>query len=287
MEYVGTCTPSQHNDEKKFAAARPSLLGQRSAALAHSHVENSTKEREIYWKNNAPVQEKLDWNSTTSITLYTKLTQVKKTTHKCTIQAISNNQASWQDRAEEITNCFQQDVPAARTAVENAVMDHLLSYDFENYEFKDKDKELYDSNLRIIPFGNALVHLPANAWNRTKWIGFTLLVRTRLCDVCQITINVQCLPPMVTAQVYIHLLKEIGAGLLHPMITRFLLQTTPKDLIEIYESEGAGFILQQLIRYNHAPDMDAHKIWLEIQKAKTMYKGLCQIMQQGDVENGE
>jgi hypothetical protein len=108
-------TRSQGNDGTTFAAATPSSLGHRTSVRNRSHVENSTTKRERYWKNNAPVLEKLDWNSTTfllpRIAPYTEATKVKQTIHKRTTQAISNNQASWQDKAEVIANRFQHEAP--------------------------------------------------------------------------------------------------------------------------------------------------------------------------------
>jgi hypothetical protein len=50
--------------QRLWLAATPSSLGQRSTACIHTYVEPGT-ERERYWKNNAPVLGKLDWNSMT------------------------------------------------------------------------------------------------------------------------------------------------------------------------------------------------------------------------------
>jgi hypothetical protein len=193
------------------------------------------------------------------------------------VQAISNNQASWQDKAEVIANRFQQDAPAARAMVENAIMD-LLNY--ENICYKFEDMELYDLTMRLIPYGNyALVQLPQNTKTRTKWIGFTLFVQPRLCDARSIVIEAQHLPPPVRAQVYIQTLNDPVTENLYNTITRLLLEINPKDLIELHDYENAEYILQQLSRYNHAPDMDTRKKWLDLQKAEAMYEGLCQITQ--------
>jgi hypothetical protein len=192
----------------------------------------------------------------------------------CNCSEHNDGTTSWQDKAEVLANWFQQDAPAATATVENAMVD-LLSYESPCYEFEDA--ELYDSAMRVIPYGNALIQLPQNTKNRTKWIGFTLVVQPRLCNVRAITIDGNRLPPPITAQVYVRALRDPNTGNLHDTITRMLLEINPKDLIELHDFENTEFILQQLSRYNHAPDMDRHKRWLDIQKAKTNYEGLCQI----------
>jgi hypothetical protein len=206
---MGIHTCSQHSDGTTFAAATPSSLGHCSTVRNCNHVDNSTTEQEHCWKNNTPVLEKLDWNSTTFLLLciapYTESTQVKQTIHICMVQAISNNQASWQDKVEVITNRFQQDAPAARAMVEHAIVD-LLNY--KNICYELEAMELYDLAMRLIPYGNAGVQLPQNTKTRTKWKGFTLFVQPRMCDVRSIVIETQCLPPLVMAQVYVRVLKD-------------------------------------------------------------------------------
>jgi hypothetical protein len=49
--------------------------------------------------------------------------------------------------------------PAARATVDNALMD-MLNYENDCYDFEDT--ELYDSTMRVIPYGNAAVQLPQN-----------------------------------------------------------------------------------------------------------------------------
>jgi hypothetical protein len=70
----------------------------------------------------------------------------------CNCSEHNDGTTSWQDKAEVLANWFQQDAPAATATVENAMVD-VLSYESPCYEFEDA--ELYDSAMRVIPYGNA------------------------------------------------------------------------------------------------------------------------------------
>lgn len=238
---------------RAFAALSPASLS--AVHSSRSSTRNSYVEipRESYWKNNGPVLEKIDWNGMTVmlpvLAPCSEQVQIKKATHKCTVQNIQSiSKACEQDKVESLTNRFQEHAVIAKTEVNSALND-LRLHDSNVCEFSDV--QLKDGTQRNVNLNNPLTLATRR---NMRWIAFTLAICSRGMNTGNIQLDTTEFPAATTASVCLRALQQ--NNLLHPDITANILVNDLKHLIDICDDNDEDFKLHQTHRLGNAdPEM--------------------------------
>jgi hypothetical protein len=238
-----------------------------------THVDNPVDE---YWHKNRPVLKKTEWSS-----IHIKLPVVAPTTANTKIknsifglltQRLEAAEGDWKDKAELFASLFVDQVPAADIEATLAIGD-MDAYSTTVFEFADF--QLLDSDYKALPIGTAADFL-ARTRENVRFFKFTLLANPRNINSAGMSVDATSFPSPVTTTVYLRALRYMDA--LHPHITKALVQTTPKFLMNIYDNENQDFSLSQKTTHEFAPNPDTQQKWLNTLKAKTKYEAMKQLI---------
>jgi hypothetical protein len=279
--------PGSHSPEQEehrysiartFATTPPDFVG-RNKRTQGSRFGNATTEntREHYWNNNHPVLQQQEWNTVKgnfpTLAPNTETKQIKNSILTSFCNKIVSASGTWKDKIEFFTASFEDIVPAANAQSTLAIVD-LDDYNTNVFTFNDL--EPLDGNYQVLNTG-ANPDYAQLTRSRTRYFRFALTVDPHLVNTRNLNLDTLTFPSQTTTTVYVRAL--LNAGVLHPNITKNIIENTPKLLILLHNAAGQEFLIGQKTTYDAAPDPERQKKWLQEIRAKTKYAAAKQIIQ--------
>ncbi len=245
---------------------------------------DTTDSRLQCWQNNHVVNHMKKWGSLKGpfpvLAPITELVKIKHAIYDAFTRKMIATTGDWTDKIEFFLSEFEEIAPAASAQGEMAMSD---LQDPNSDAFVFSDMEILDANLEPLTRGNInAVEFPQASRHSTRFLRFTLTAHPRLTNPGALDIDqAECQGQQATTVIVRAL--QAANGTLRPEITKHLLETNPKLLLQFYAHEGADFDICIKSRYDAAPDPERHDTWIREVSAKTKYQACKQIMQKACV----
>jgi hypothetical protein len=231
---------------------------------------------EQYWKNGRPVLKKNEWSTIRAqlpvIAPTTATTKIKNSIFQQLTQRLTAAEGNWKDKAELFASLFNDQTPAASIEATLAISD-ITDYSSAVYGFNDF--QLLDSDYRTLNNGNGIEY-PAATRANCRFLKFTLSANPQNINPADFTINPTLFPSQVTTTVFLRAIRH--NDLLHPHVSKQVINQNPKLLIDIYQIQNQEFDLSQKTFHEFAPNPDTQKKWLDNLIAKTKYEAMRQLI---------
>lgn len=261
-------------------AATPPEFDSRTRSYARRPARDTSSENPVdkYWKNGRPVLKKNEWSTIRAqlpvIAPTTAPTKIKNSIFQQLSQRLTAAEGNWKDKAELFASLFNDQTPAANIEATLAIND-ITDYNSAVYGFNDF--QLLDSDYTALNLG-AAAEYPNATRAHCRFLKFTLSANPRNINTADFTILPALFPSQVTTTVYLRAIRH--DDVLHPHISKQVINHNPKLLIDIYQIQHQDFDLCQKTHREYAPNPDTQKQWLDTLIAKTKYEAMRQLVKE-------
>jgi hypothetical protein len=251
---------------------------QRSYNRRPSRDPSAPNPVELYWKHNRPVLVRNEWSTIRAalpvIAPTTAPTKIKNGIFNMLATRLEAAEGDWRENTELFASLFNDQAPEANIEA-TLVINDFNNYNSQVYDFLDF--QILDSDYKVLTNGNGGDY-PATTKTNARFLKFTLAANPQAVNPVDFNIDAAVFPSQVTTTVYLRALRHNDE--LHPHVSKAMIHTTPKMLIDIYALQGQDFSLSQKTFHEYAPNPDTQKKWLDTLKAKTKYAAMKQLVKE-------